>query len=185
MGTIWKRILHLLRTRRFEAELEEELRFHRHMLEADSAHPAAFANATLALEASPRQWSFGWLESLRQDMLYALRGFRRAPLFALTVIGTIGLALGLNTTLFTVFNAYVLRPVSIRDPHGLYDLDWILKRGGRRFSWREVGGLPRSHAGFFAPAASKQLNARTNPFPPLRPLGARDDFPPAARRAAQ
>jgi predicted permease len=177
MGTIWKKILHLVRPRRFEAELEEELRFHRHMLEADSAHPAAFGNATLALEDSRGQWTFGWLESLRQDMLYALRGFRRAPLFALTVIGTIGLALGLNTTLFTVFNAYVLRPVSIRDPHGLYDLDWVLKRGGRRFSWQEFEDLQRTRTGFSESAAYNNLIARVNAYPLFGHLVSGNYFP--------
>ena len=32
------------------------------------------------------------------------------------VIGAIGLGIGLNTTIFTIFNAYVLRPHAVRDP---------------------------------------------------------------------
>ena len=47
------------------------------------------------------------------DIFYALRGFRRSPGFVFTVVATIGLALGLNTTIFTVFNAYVLRPFDV------------------------------------------------------------------------
>src|SRR5712671_746642 len=119
MGRIWNKLLHLPRRRRFEADLQDELLLHRQMLEEQDGHPRDFGNATLALENSREQWSFRWLESIRIDLRYAVRGFCRAPLFALTVIATIGLALGLNTTLFTVFDAYVLRPVSIRDPHGL------------------------------------------------------------------
>ena len=42
---------------------------------------------------------------------YALRGFRRNPLFVCTVVGTIALGLGLNTALFTIFNNFVLRPL--------------------------------------------------------------------------
>ena len=51
---------------------------------------------------------------LLQDLRYAVRGFRKTPAFALTVIGTIGLALGLNTTVFTVFDSYMLKPYSVR-----------------------------------------------------------------------
>ncbi len=84
---------------------------------------------TAALEDSRAAWNSQWLESLFLDARYALRSFLRAPAFALTVIGTIGLALGLNTTLFTIFNAYVLRPLSVRDPYSLYQFNWITKGG--------------------------------------------------------
>jgi len=39
----------------------------------------------------------GGSKTLLQDVRYALRGFRRTPGFALTVIATIALGLGLNT----------------------------------------------------------------------------------------
>jgi hypothetical protein len=55
----------------------------------------------------------GFIETLLQDIRYALRGFRRTPLFALTVVGTIALGLGWNTAVFTIFNAYVLRPLPV------------------------------------------------------------------------
>ena len=54
-------------------------------------------------------------ETALQDIRYALRSFRRSPGFVFTV-GTIALGLGLNLALFTLFNAYVLHPISIRDP---------------------------------------------------------------------
>jgi predicted permease len=71
------------------------------------------------------------------DILYALRGFRRSPGVVLTVVVTIGLALGLNTTMFTVFNAYVLRPFDVRDPYSLYTLSWATKNGKRNPTYRE------------------------------------------------
>ena len=43
-----------------------------------------------------------------QDLRFALRGFRRAPAFVATVALTIALGLGLNTSVFTIFDAYVL-----------------------------------------------------------------------------
>ena len=61
-----------------------------------------------------------WLDSLFMDMRYALRGFRNSPGFALTVIGTLALGLGVLATSFTIFNAIVLRPFAVRDPYSLF-----------------------------------------------------------------
>ena len=151
---LWNRIRHFGRRRAMERELEEELRAHRAMTEerflregmsAKEAREAAarsFGNMTLALEDSRGAWNFAWLESLGQDIRYAFRCFRNAPLFSLTVILTIGLALGLNTILFTTFNAYVLAPFSVQDPYSLYAVWWNTKAtNGRGFSWEEFQKL--------------------------------------------
>src|SRR5437016_14557255 len=76
------------------------------------------------------------IETIGQDILYALRGFRRSPTFVLTVVATIALGLGLNTTLFTILNAYFFRTVSVHDPHSLYEFLWTDRSGWRRrFTW--------------------------------------------------
>src|SRR5947208_172399 len=64
-----------------------------------------------------------------QDMRYAARSFVRNPAFVFTVSGTIALGLGLNLALFTLFNAYVLRPLSISDPYNLYSFSWSDRTG--------------------------------------------------------
>lgn len=61
---------------------------------------------------------------LMHDVRYALRGVRRAPLYAFTVAATIGLGLGLLTSAFTLVNAYVLRTIDLPDPHALVELSW-------------------------------------------------------------
>ena len=141
---IRKRLLYFLRRRQFERDLAEEVRFHREMA------GAAFGSAALTLEESREVWGFAWLDSLLQDFRYALRGFRKTPAFALTVIGTIGLGLGLNTTLFTVFNAYVLRPLAVHDPYSLYTFLWTTKndRFNQRFTWPEYQELCRQNFAF-------------------------------------
>src|SRR5207247_6158062 len=102
-------------------------------------------NISQALEASRTQWNFTWLESLLLDLRHAVRSSKRTPVFAVTVISTIGLALGLNTTLFTVFNAYVLQPYAVRDPYSLYYVAWSTKAGGRNLTWREFKDLQRQN----------------------------------------
>src|SRR5215204_5127172 len=112
---LWKRVRMWRDRRRFEQDLAEEVRIHREM-----SGGAAFGSEALALEQSREVWGFAWLDSWKQDIRYAARGLRRSPGFAIAVIGAIGLGIGLNTTLFTVFNAYVLRPYAVRDPHALH-----------------------------------------------------------------
>ena len=56
-----------------------------------------------------------WQDSLR-DVRYAVRTLLRAPVFAATVVMTMGLGIGLLGTAFTVFNAYLFKPVDLPDP---------------------------------------------------------------------
>src|SRR6266404_2336508 len=158
---IWKRLGYFLRRRRLEREMEQELRVHRQLSEdqfriegmsdREARHAAskALGNVTLALEDSRSAWNFEWLESLIADVRYAVRGFSRAPIFAVTVIATVGLALGLNTILFTVFNAYVLKPFEVRDPYQLYSVHWETRKGGFTPTVREFDEL-REHNPVFS-----------------------------------
>jgi predicted permease len=77
------------------------------------------------------------MDTLFQDIRVALRGLRRSPAFVLTVVATIALGLGLNTSVFTVFDAYVLRSLAVRDPASLYEVSFQDRRGfGQKLSWR-------------------------------------------------
>jgi putative ABC transport system permease protein len=51
------------------------------------------------------------IASLRQ----ALRSLRRSPAFALTVIATLGIGIGLNAAIFTVVDCVLLRPLGYHD----------------------------------------------------------------------
>jgi predicted permease len=120
-----------------ERELDEELHYHlareieRNVAngmsprEAALAAQRAFGNVGYHKETMRDAWGLGWLEQLVQDVRYTTRSFRRAPVFVLTVAATIGLGLGLVTTVFTIFNAYVLRPIAVRDPRQLLEVSWL------------------------------------------------------------
>ena len=152
---IWKRIRQWRRRAEFEAGLEEEMRFHREM-----AGSAAFGSTAIALEDSRAVWGFGWLESVIQDVCYAWRGFRKSPGFALAVVGTIGAALGLNTTAFTVVNAYALRPLAVQNPWSLYGFTWYAKNGqGHRFTWAQFQDLVSRKGPFSDVLAAENLIA--------------------------
>ena len=96
---LWSRLRQWIRRRQFEADLAEEIRIHREMerdYRAAGGEGRFFGSEALALEQSREAWGFAWLDSFAQDIRYAWRGIRRAPGFALTVIGTIGLGLRLR-----------------------------------------------------------------------------------------
>jgi len=82
------------------------------------------------------------MDTLFQDTRVALRGFRRSPAFVATVVLTIALALALNTSVFTVFDAYVLRSLAVRDPGSLYSVSVRDRRGfNGRLSWDQYQDL--------------------------------------------
>ncbi|HUK30018.1 MAG TPA: ADOP family duplicated permease [Candidatus Acidoferrum sp.] len=101
-------------------------------------------------------------DSIR-DVRYALRSYRRTPLFAATVVATIALGLGLNTALFTIFDAYYLQSVNVKDPQGLYEAGWIDQTGaGHDFTWDEYHRFVAQNAAFSEAFAYKHTFARMN-----------------------
>ena len=72
-----------------------------------------------------------------------------SPTFAATAVVTLGLGLGLNATLFTIFNAYALRPFAVRDPYSLYWLSWNTKTGATQgFTWQQFVDLRAQNAAY-------------------------------------
>lgn len=60
------------------------------------------------------------LERLVQDVLYALRIIRRNPAFATVAVLTLALGIGVNSAIFSLFDAVLLRLLPVRDPQQLY-----------------------------------------------------------------
>jgi putative ABC transport system permease protein len=109
--------------RNSKSQLAEELAFHvEQMVEAniaagmtrESAQRQAridFGSVEGTRESTYRQRP-GWLfETFCQDARYALRGFRRNPGFAATVIATLALGIGATTAVFSVVDPILFRPL--------------------------------------------------------------------------
>ena len=86
------RIKTLMRRRQLEADLDDELAFHKAMRESDRAAEGTrrFGNVTLLKEQCREQWTFPHIESFIDDVRYALRRAGKAPAFSIITVLTHG-----------------------------------------------------------------------------------------------
>jgi putative ABC transport system permease protein len=128
MARLLRRLRAWVRHREVEADLADEMEFHRaarqDALERDgrSARGAeaesrrVMGNITLAREDARGVWLTPWIESLGQDVAYAVRTLARQPGFAALAISTLTAGIGLTVSLFTIYSALAIRPWAVRDP---------------------------------------------------------------------
>ena len=79
-----------------------------------------------------------WLETVMQDIRYGLRGLRSNPGFALALMLTLGLGIGANVAMFSVFDAMLLRPLPYAEPDELVNAWKTDAKGALQqpvFSW--------------------------------------------------
>src|SRR5437868_7145241 len=69
------------------------------------------------------------METLLQDIRFALRSFRRAPAFPLAAIATLSLGIGATTAIFSTLNAVLLKPLAYPEPQNLYSIRTTLIDG--------------------------------------------------------
>jgi hypothetical protein len=76
-------------------------------------------NVTLAREDARAQWIAPWVDSVWQDGMYALRMFRRAPVFTGAFVLVMALGVGATTAVFALVDSLVLRDLPVSRPDRL------------------------------------------------------------------
>ena len=90
--------------------------------EARAAAHRAFGNVTSARERFYESRRVMWLDDLRRDLRLAWRSLGRNRGFTLAAVITLALGIGANTTIFSLINTVMLRPLPVRQPEQLVEL---------------------------------------------------------------
>jgi predicted permease len=143
MNSFLRKVLWLTRRSAREAELREELQFHleeeaeereRDGLANDEARWAArreLGNLPLIAEDTRAAWGWVALEQFGRDAAYGLRQIRRNPSFSGVAIATLALGIGGVTSMFSAFDAVLVRPLPYADADRLVMI-WDDMTGERR-----------------------------------------------------
>jgi hypothetical protein len=104
-------------------EIDENIARGMHPDEAAFAARRKFGNVTLAKEKTHRMNSIGFLETLGQDLRYALRLLRLEPGFFGVAILCLALGIGANTAIFHLLDAVRLRSLPVEKPQELLEVE--------------------------------------------------------------
>ncbi|HEY1501069.1 MAG TPA: ABC transporter permease [Acidobacteriaceae bacterium] len=121
MGELFRRIRYLLFRRRFDAEMESDIAFHREMAARQGNNN--FGNTTRIREQSREAWGWTWLDRIVQDLRFGARLLARAPGFTLMAVLVLAIGIGVNVGAFSFFNMVALKPLPVRDPDTIVRLE--------------------------------------------------------------
>ena len=172
---IRKRDADLERELRSDLELEEEEQRENGTSPEEAYYAArrAFGNAALIRERTHEVWRWATLERLWQDIRFALRQLRRSPGFTIVAVITLALGIGATTSIFTLDNDVMLRPLPFSHADQIVNIQEIAAEWSSIYPTLPVSAnhftfWQQHNRTFEAMAAMRQGSA---------PLGAAGDHP--------
>ena len=121
----------VMRRSRMEREMDAEVRFHIEAFAEDLVRGGVpreealrrarieFGSVERAKEECREARGVSFFDSLVQDLRFGLRMLGKNPGFTATAVVALALGIGVNTTVFTAFDAVALRPRAVKDPDHL------------------------------------------------------------------
>jgi predicted permease len=120
--------------------------------DARAAAHRKFGNMTQKSEQARSTWIARWMSDLAQDLRHSFRGMRRDAGFTAFTILIAGLGIGASSTVFSVVNALLLRPLPFADPGRLVWItngdDWTAIQAEHYSDLRELNRSFSDLAGF-------------------------------------
>jgi len=122
------RLLALIRKRRLDRELEDEILAHLELAEKDAMAAGlspeearrqalrSFGGIQQIKEDHRDQRSVRWVENLWRDVRYGMASLARDPGFAAVTIALLALGIGANTAMFSIVDAVLLKPLPFPEP---------------------------------------------------------------------
>jgi len=131
LSDLLHRLRNLFHRDAVERELDEEMRFHleqqvdAYMREGLDRHQAVrrarleFGGLEQIKDEHRDARGIGVIAHLGRDLRHGLRQFRRSPAFTALAVLCLGLAIGVNTSIFGVLNSVLFRPMPVQQPERL------------------------------------------------------------------
>src|SRR3954471_14060945 len=171
--TVPLRLRSILRSRRVEREMDEELQFHlEHKIEEgvagglppDEARYRAL-RAMGGLEQRKEEMRdmrrIHWLTDFVQDVRYAIRSLRRTSGVAVFIVVTLALGIGMTSAPFSMVDALIFRPYPVPHPRAVVTLvSTTHDNSFDNFSYREyldIRSRTKSYDGVIANAATQPV----------------------------
>src|SRR5215470_17687208 len=137
---MFKRLLNVFRQRHLNKELRDELETHLTSIEDEELAGGAtpedakrrarlrFGNPGIYQESTRDADVIRWLDDSWRDLKIACRQLRRSPTFAVSAVLLLGLGIGVNAAIFTVFSSVILRPLPLPESDRLVS---VLAQAGK------------------------------------------------------
>jgi len=154
----------LFRSSTLDHQMDDELTFHlecraKDLMSAGLAADDAYRRARLefgSIEAYKERTRDArrppFLDDLARDVAYACRGLRRSPALVLTCVLSLGLGIGVNTTIFTALRSIIRHQPTLADPDHFVGVE---PGNSNQFSYLNYRDLRDS--GIFADAAAYRI----------------------------
>ncbi|HUA60003.1 MAG TPA: ABC transporter permease [Verrucomicrobiae bacterium] len=155
MRELSRRLAFLFRRARYAADLREEMHLHielrarrfseQGVADAEYAARRQFGNRTQYQDRSSEIWGWTVWERVVQDVRMGIRSLSKSPGFTAVAVLTLAIGLGMNTAVYSVVNAVMLRKLPYPHPEQLVSM-WeqhprtntnFSSHGGGSFGWTQ------------------------------------------------